>query len=181
MIRRPLLLLFLPVALATQFACSRGAETPGAKPAQEGAAGTAGNPASTDPSKPATPGTTAPGEAQKSEPRVDPTKFPDVVARVGKDTITRSDLLNAANQLVAQSAQAGSPPPVPTLPFFREVLDNLVVRQLLYIVAQAQGLTASDADVKRRIAEIKKHFPDAKKFAEALATQGISEKALTEN
>ncbi len=182
MIRRPLLLLFLPVALAGQIACSRGAETPGAAPAA-GTAPAAGNPASTDPSKSATapPGTTAPGEAAKPQPRVDPTQFPDVVARVGSDAITRSDLLNASQQLVAQSVQGGSPPPAPTLPFFKEVLDNLVVRQLLYIDARAQKLTASDADVNRRIAEIKKHFPDAKKFSEALATQGITEKALADN
>ena len=181
MIRRPLLLLFLPVALAGQIACSRGAETPGATTAQ-GSAGTAGNSTSTDASKPTSVhGTPAPGEAAKPQPRVDPTKFPDIVARVGKDAFTRSDLLNASQQAAAQSVQAGSPPPAPTLPFFREVLDNLVVRQLLYVDAKAQGITASDADVNRRIAEIKKHFPDAKKFAEALATQGITEKALADN
>lgn len=177
MIRRPLLLLSLLALLGAGLACSRGEKS------AETASGTpdaAGNPATSDPANPAAPGTT-PGTEQKSEPRVDPTKFPDVVARVGKDSISRSDLLNAAQQAVAQAAQAGGAPPQPTITFFHQVLDSLVVRQLLYNEAKAQGITASDADVERRIAEIKKNFPDAKKFAEALAAQGITEQALVAN
>ena len=179
MIRRPLLLLSLLALLGSGLACSRDAETPGAETAS-GTPGAAGNPSSSDPANPTVPGTT-PGTEQKAEPRVDPTKFPDVVARVGKDSISRSDLLNAAQQAVAQAAQAGAAPPPPTIKFFHDVLDSLVVRQLLYNEAKAQGITASDADVQRRIAEIKKNFPDAKKFAEALAAQGITEKALVDN
>lgn len=177
MIRRPLLLFSLLALLGSGLACSRDAETPGSETAS-GTPGTSGT--STDSANPAAPGT-APGTPQKPEPRVDPTKFPDVVARVGKDSISRSDLLNAAQQARAQAAQAGGAPPPPTIKFFHEVLDSLVVRQLLYNEARAEGITASDADVQRRIAEIKKNFPDAKKFAEALATQGITEKALADN
>lgn len=180
MIRRPLLLLSLPVLLGLGFACSRGAETPAPAPAA-GTSDTAGNSASPGSAHPSTAPGTAPGEAPASEPRVDPRQFPEVVARVGKDAITRSDLMNAAQQAAAQAAQAGSAPPPPTITFFHQVLDSLVVRQLLYNDAKAQGITASDADVQRRIAEIKGHFPDPKKFAEALSTQGISEKALADN
>ncbi len=178
MIRRPFLLFLISVALITQLACSGGAEAPGGAAAKS----PAGTP-SGDPSKPQAdiPDTVAQGEAPKSRPRVDPTKFPDVVARVGDSPILRSDLLNAAQQVAAQSAQAGAPPPAPTLDYFREVLDGLVVRQLLYVDAKAQGITANEAEVKRRIDEIKKRFPDPKKFTEALAAQGFTEKGLTEN
>jgi peptidyl-prolyl cis-trans isomerase C len=173
MIRRPLLLLSLLALLGS--ACKRDAETPGAASPD-----TAGKPASTDPANPAAPGT-APGTAQKPQPQVDPTKFPDVVARVGKDSISRTDLLNAARQAVGQAAQAGAQPPPQTLEFFRQVLDSLVVRQLLYVDAKAQGITANEAEVTRRIAEIRKNFPDTKKFAEALAAQGLTEKGLADN
>lgn len=177
MIRRPLLLLSLLALLGGSLACSRGEESTETAP---GTPNAAGNPAAADPANPTTPGSN-PATAQKAEPRVDPSKFPDVVARVGQDSISRSDLLNAAQQAVAQAAQAGGAPPQPTLTFFHQVLDSLVVRQLLYNEAKAQGMMASDADVERRIAQLKKNFPDAKKFSEALAAQGITEKALVNN
>jgi peptidyl-prolyl cis-trans isomerase C len=170
--------------LFTQLACSRGAEAPSGAKAAPGTAGTGGGkPTSADASKPeaGSTGAVAPGEAAKPQPRVDPTQFPEVVARVGNSPISRSDLLNAARQAVGQAAQAGTHPPPPTLEFFHQVLDSLVVRQLLYLDAKAQGITANEAEVTRRIGEIRKNFPDPKKFAEALASQGLTEKGLKDN
>ncbi len=180
MIRRPHLLLFLSVAILFQLACSRDAESPGTNAGN--GTGTQTSPSTAPPQSAAGEGTTtAPPLNSEAQVRVDPTKFPDVVARVGKDSISRSDLLNAARQLVAQAAQTGTPPPPSSLAFFREVLDSLVVRQLLYLDATSQGIKASDADVNNRIAEIKARFPDAKKFDEALAAQGISQASLRDN
>ncbi len=177
MIRRLLPLLLLPVVLSPQFACSRSTETAdGTTQAPKGGA-------AADPSKPepATPDTVAQGEPQKVQPRVDPTQFPEVVARVGGNPISRSDLINAAQQVASQSAQARVQPPEPTLEFFHEILDGLIVRELLYLDAKTQGLTANEAEVKRRMDEMKKRFPDAKQFHDALSAQGFTEKEITDN
>lgn len=185
MIRRPLSLFILLGSIST-IACSRTGDPPAGAAETSPQSGTAAPNAATagapgSMQEPATPDTVRSGTAPQATAPVDPAKFPDVVAKVDGRPILKVDLVNAAQQLAAQKAMKEGRPPAPTLEFFKDVLDSLVVRELLYGDAKAQGLLASEAEVKRRVDDLKKRYPDPKKFAEALKAQGFTEQTLAEN
>jgi peptidyl-prolyl cis-trans isomerase C len=105
-----------------------------------------------------------------------PEKIPAVVAKVNGAPIKKDELIKTADQIHRQMA----PNAPATADFYRKVLDNLVNRELLLQEAKAAGVTASDEEVAKQLAELKARFPSPEKFQEQLKAEGMTEAELTQ-
>lgn len=192
--RTQILSLSLAFLLTGLVACSKGSEGEEQTPAPEAAtAGDTGNTATA----PAQPGQAAspaaPGEmgtaqlpgqppAPPAQP-VDTGKMPAVVARVNGVEIKKDELVRQAEQMrmrVMQASQGRQTPPLDAA-FYKQILDGLVAQTLLLQDASKQGVAVTDQEVKTQVDDLKKRFPDAATFQKALASQGMTEKALQDN
>jgi peptidyl-prolyl cis-trans isomerase C len=95
-----------------------------------------------------------------------------VVAKVNGMPIAKDDLIKLADQIHSQ---------VPNMPetadFYRRVLDQLVSNQLLLQEAKAAGITVTDDEVNKQLAELKGRFTP-EKFQEELKKEGLTEADL---
>ena len=128
-------------------ACSRSA------PAVASSESLAPTPAQT----PATPAETA---------KPVPAQFPEVVARVNGEAISKADLETAVGELEARAGQ-GMPPDQRDR-IVRGVLDQLVAYRLLSQESAARKIAIPDADVDARIAQIRGQFPSEQVFTQTL-------------
>jgi peptidyl-prolyl cis-trans isomerase C len=141
-------------------------------PAPSGAAGgNIGTPAAHSPAAPGAP-SPATAAAQQALP---PDKIPAVVAKVNGAPIAKDELLKTADQVHSQM-----PGLTTTADFYRRVLDNLVSRELLLQEAKASGITATDDEINKQIAELKGRFPSPEKFQEELKKEKMTETELTQ-
>lgn len=120
------------------------------------------------PSAPAASPSPAPSAA------VDPGSFPEVVARVNGSEIKQKDLAARAKAMPSPHPQQK------TIAFYREALDDLISAELLFQESQRQGLVPSEAEISRRVNEIRSRFPSQSEFRNTLAQQGLSEERMKE-
>jgi peptidyl-prolyl cis-trans isomerase C len=194
--RTQILSLSLAFLLTGLVACSKGSE------GEEQTSASAATPSS--PASPADTATSAqPGQAASPAapggmstaaplsglppappaPPMDPGTMPAVVARVNGVEIKKDELVRQAEQMrmrVMQASQGRQTPPLDAT-FYKQILDSLVAQTLLLQDASKQGMTVTDQEVKTQIDDLKKRFPDAATFQKALASQGMTEKALQDN
>jgi peptidyl-prolyl cis-trans isomerase C len=167
-------------ATATGTAATAAAPGGSAGSAVTGAAASTGSAASAGSAAPPAPGAggaagAVAGQAAAPQPLA-PDKIPAVVAKVNGAPIQKGELLKTAEQVHSQMM-----PNMPeTADFYRRVLDNLVARELLLQEAKASGITASDDEVKKQLAELKGRFPSPEKFQEELKKEGMTEAELTQ-
>jgi peptidyl-prolyl cis-trans isomerase C len=190
--RTQILSLSLAFLLTGLVACSKGSEGEEQTPTPEaGSAATNGTAPvqpgqAASPATPGQPGTAPqlPGQpAAAPAPPVDTAKMPAVVARVNGVDIKKDELVRQAEQMrmrVMQSSQGRQTPPLDAT-FYKQILDGLVAQTLLLQDASKQGITVTDQEVKPQLDSIRKQFPDAATFEKALASQGMTEKALQDN
>jgi peptidyl-prolyl cis-trans isomerase C len=165
---------------------SQGEQQAGAKPGSTApaAAPAGGQQAAPEPpaahaTPPAAGGTAAgaaPGQAAPPEPPLAPEKIPPVVAKVNGAAIKKEELIKTADQVHKQMM----PNQPQTADFYRRVLDNLVNRELLIQEAKTAGITATDAEIGKQLAELKGRFPSPEKFQEELKAEGMTEAELTQ-
>lgn len=126
---------------------------------------------------PAAAAKTASGEDKADKPAG--ADLPDPVAIVGGEKITRAELQQEANQLLAANgASLDMVPPDQLMGIYSQVLDRLITTKL---VARASANTPVDeAEIDKEIAGFKKQFPSEDAFRAALAKQNIKESTLRE-
>jgi peptidyl-prolyl cis-trans isomerase C len=173
------LLLLLAGAGCSHASESATAKAQGDKPAATQAApatpaGQPGPPPATA-AKPGAPAATAPA-APAAEPPINPDKLPAVVARVNGQEIKKEELVKEVKGIQARFAQQGGPAEPPGL--YRQVLDNLIARNLLESEAKAQGVTVTDDEIKKQIDQMKGQFPNPEDWNKAIAAQGLNEAQL---
>jgi peptidyl-prolyl cis-trans isomerase C len=115
----------------------------------------------------------APAAAEGTTPATPPPKpvpaeLPAVLARVNGQDITKADFERA---LRAIEQRAGPVPEQRRDEVYRGVLEQLVSLQLLKQEAAARKVTVPDADVDKRLADIRQQFPSEDVFKQMLATQ----------
>jgi peptidyl-prolyl cis-trans isomerase C len=185
----PLTLAFL---LSGLLGCSGGSE------AREGEAGQAaaaqapaqGGAGQGQPAQPQAPGAAtptpqgAPGQpaAPPAEPKVDPAKLPEVVAKVNGKDIKKEEFLKETQEVRGQFLQRGARAEMlDGQTFYRQVLDGLIARTLLEAEAQAGGVTVTEEDLQKEISALRSKFPSQEVFDQAMKAQGIDEAKLKEN
>jgi len=191
-LRRPLLSLGLSLLLAGWVACKPAADkqetaadgtaasqTAPAQPGQTGAPGSqpapgASAPGQTVPGQPA--GATTSANPAGAKP-LSPKDLPAVVAKVNGENIKKEDLLQGAQAVQIRLAQEGRPA-VPSVEFYREVLNQIIGIALLQQDAKAQGVTATDQEIQQQLAQRKGAFPTEEAFKQALAQAGLTEQKL---
>jgi len=116
--------------------------------------------------------------AEESAAPSDPAK--KVIAKVDGSEITEAMVLHEIDQMAMVMARRVSPAQMAEKErhFFEQALERSIVMSLLTTTAVKQGVQVPDAELEERIQEIKKQFPDEKKFQETLAAQKMDEKAL---
>jgi len=129
-----------------------------------------------------TPGTTtaaAPAGAQaaaEAAPKPIPAELPEVVARINGEAVTKADFEKALRNI---EQNAGGPvPPDQRDRVYRGVLDQLVGYKLLIQETKTRKLTVPDAELDKRIAQIRGQFPNEDTFKQVLAQQGVSLETL---
>jgi peptidyl-prolyl cis-trans isomerase SurA len=205
--RTQILSLSLAFLLTGLVACSKGSEGEEQTPTPEAGAAASGTTSAqpgqaASPASPGQPGTASPLPGQSGQPGqpatapapgqqpaaavappADTSKMPAVVARVNGVEIKKDELLRQAEQMrirYIQASQGRQSPPLDAT-FYKQILEGLVAQTLIVQDATRQGVTVGDQEVGAQIEKIKKQFPDAATFQKALASQGISEKALQDN
>lgn len=165
-----------PASEGEQAAADPNAPNAAAASAQApGAAPTAGAPGAPQ-GQPGQPGT-APGQAPAAAASLAPEKIPAVVARVNGQEIKKEDLLTEAQRMQMQFA-VGMGRQVPlTQDFYRKVLDSLIAQRLLLQDARAQGVTASDEEVKAQVADLRARLGE-EGFKKALDGEKMTEQDL---
>ena len=128
---------------------------------------------SESPSPQATPQATPPAEAAAKPV---PAQFPDVVARVNGQTISRDDLQQAVGELEARAGQGV--PADQRDRVVRGVLDQLIAYRLLAQESAARKVAIPDADVDARIAQIRSQFPSEQQFTQTLAQRKLTPEGL---
>ena len=118
---------------------------------------------------PAAQGTPAPA-AEPVKPV--PAELPAVVARVNGQDITKAEFDRALKSI---EGRAGPVPDTRRDEVYRGLIDQLVRLQLLKQEAAARKIAVTDAEVEKRIAEVKQQFPSEDVFKEMLKTQQITE------
>jgi peptidyl-prolyl cis-trans isomerase C len=150
-----------PASAQTQGQTPSAATAPGAAPA--------GMPPAGMPSH-----ETAAAEAKP----VDPSKLPDVVARINGVEVKKDQLLKEANDMRRQLAQTQGIQAPLNASFYKQVLDGIVARTLLTEEAKEQKVTVSDAEVEQQMAALRSQARNPEAFKQALAANGLTEASL---
>jgi len=186
--RNPVLFLALAFTVLAAFAgCKKGAE---AKPEESKQSSPAAAPGQTTPGQPAQaagpggmppagmPPGGMPSHSAAAETPADPSKLPDVVARVNGEVIKKAQLVQDATNAQMRFAQMqGAPPPL-TANFYKQVLDDIIARTLLTQEAKEQKVTVTDAEVERELGNLRSQAPNPEAFKKALAANGMTEETL---
>ena len=121
---------------------------------------------------PAPPGSEAKPAAE--EPKEDP--LPEVLAKVGDDTITAKDFerkLGFAKKMSMAGGAMGSP----TIEQKRQLLQNMIREKSVLALAKNQGITVSEEEVQKEVENAKSKLPP-EQFQKRMADQGITEEEL---
>jgi peptidyl-prolyl cis-trans isomerase C len=108
-----------------------------------------------------------------------PAQLPDVIARVNGDAISRSEFEGALSSI---EGRAGGPVPADQRDrVYRGILDQLIGYRLLTQEAAARKVAVPDADVDKRMADIRQQFPTEEAFRQTLEQRQLTvEKLRTE-
>lgn len=179
---RLVVLVALVALVAVAPACSKkpASDAEGRAPAVAPAASPATPAATTAPAaQPAAADAPPPAGGQRQAPEIlDEAAIPEVVARIDGEPITKVDLLARATEARGALAQRGTPPPPPTLAFYRRVLDDLIGNRLLYRDLAAQSKAATAEEIAAGMQAIRSQFPSDAAFDEALAERGFDRQRL---
>jgi len=108
------------------------------------------------------------------EPKEDP--LPEVLAKVGDDTITAKDFerkLGVAKRMNMAGGAMGSP----TIEQKRQLLQNMIREKAVLALAKNQGITVSEEEVQKELENAKSKLPP-EQFQKRMADQGITEEEL---
>ena len=101
-----------------------------------------------------------------------PAQLPPVLAKVNGEAIERWEIENGVRQV---EARAGGPvPPDKRDEVLRGVLDQLVAYHLLAQESRARKLDVTDADVQKRMGELRSAFPTEEAFKQGVTAQGLT-------
>ena len=134
-------------------------------------------PAAAQTENPATPATaqgqTAAGQAQTPAAiKPVPAELPEVVARVNGEAISKADFEKAVMNI---EANAGGPvPPDQRDRVYRGVLDQMIGFRLLIQETKNRKMVVPDAELDKRVAQIRSRFPTEEAFKQALEQQNVT-------
>jgi len=101
-----------------------------------------------------------------------PAQLPEIVARVNGEDVKKAEFERMIKTI---EGRAGQPiPPDRRDEVLRGALDQLVVYKLLAQECKTRNITASDADIDAKVAELKKQFPNDDAFNKALQERGLT-------
>lgn len=103
--------------------------------------------------------------------------IPDVVATVGDETITGEELQEAMARMRPRGAPGGAPPPM-SEEQQRRLVDSLVKRKVLTLLAGKSTEAVEDAEVERIFEQQKTRFNTQEKFAAYLDQMAFTEEDL---
>ena len=103
--------------------------------------------------------------------------IPDVVATIGAEQITGEELQEAMARMRPRGAPGGSTPPMSDEQQ-RRLVDSLVKRKVLTLLAGQSTDALEDEEVERVFEEQKTRFDTQEKFAAYLAQTGFTEEEL---
>ena len=157
----------LLLVLAAALSCRKAPAPPATStttsvPAAAGTQSTGGVPNAATPN--------APGQPNAIKPM--PAQLPAVLARVNGEEIGRWEF-DVAVKRVEQRA-GGPVPPEKRDEILRGVLDQLVAYHLLAQESRKRNLDVTDADVDKRMADIRGSFPSEDAFKQGIAAQGVT-------
>jgi peptidyl-prolyl cis-trans isomerase C len=109
---------------------------------------------------------------------VDPSKLPDVVARINGVEVKKDQLVKEANDMRQQLAQMQGVQAPLNAAFYKQVLDGIVARTLLTQETKAQNVTMTDAEIEQQMAALRSQAPNPEAFKKALAANGLTEATL---
>jgi peptidyl-prolyl cis-trans isomerase C len=110
--------------------------------------------------------------AQQPPPKPVPAQFPDVLARVNGEAVTKAEFDRAVQML---EARAGGPvPPEQRDEVLRGVLDQIVGYKVLLQESRARNIAVTDSDVDERITQIRGQFPSEEAFTQTLAQRKLT-------
>ena len=105
-----------------------------------------------------------------------PAVLPAVLARINGEPVERWEMENGLKRL---ESRAGATVPAERRDeVLRGVLDQLIDFHVLAMESRARKLPVSDADVKTRLADIRKEFATEEVFKQGLALQGLTVEQL---
>ncbi len=115
----------------------------------------------------------APGAARKTNPKV--TK----VAEVNGSVITKAEFDREMDRILQRFNSAGHKLTEQQLAEVKKnVLDNLIARELLYQESKKKGITIDNATIDKQIADLKKKFPSEKAFEDTLKKMHLTKESL---
>ena len=95
-----------------------------------------------------------------------PAELPDPIARVNGETISKADFEKAVETV---EANAGGPvPPDQRDRVYRGVLDQMIGYRLLIQETKTRKLAVPDAELDKRIGQIRSQFPSEEAFKQTL-------------
>jgi peptidyl-prolyl cis-trans isomerase C len=155
----------IPIIVLLAFAaCSRSTPAAASSEPQNAAPpqGAVGGDTSAPPAPPAAPAPVKPVAAQ----------LPDVIARVNGEAISRGDLEMAVSEI---EARAGQPMPANQRDrVLRTVLDQLIGFKLLAQESVARKATVTDAELEKRLDQIRSQFPSDEVFQQQLQQRQLT-------
>jgi peptidyl-prolyl cis-trans isomerase C len=103
----------------------------------------------------------------------------DKVAVVNGSVITRADFDGEMTRVQQRALRMGKSLSDSQLSKIKkQVLENLINRELLYQESQKQGVTVDEAAIDEQVRKLKERFPSATEFKSALSKANLSEAAL---
>jgi peptidyl-prolyl cis-trans isomerase C len=123
---------------------------------------------------------TAPGGEPEVAKKIDPEKLPAVVARCNGQEIKKEELVNRAQEMRVQLAQARGVQVPPSSRFYREILEGIIAHKLLLQEAKTLGISITDAEADQMMQAFKSRFPSQEVFQKQLDANKMTEAQLRE-
>lgn len=105
---------------------------------------------------------------------LDPSKLPEIVARVDGADVTRRELITQGDLTRAQIGDLAGKTAPELAAFYRHVLEGLIGEMLIFEESRRLGKAASDAQVEEAVGKLRARFPDQESFEKGLAAQGVT-------
>lgn len=109
-----------------------------------------------------------PAQQQAAAPEVKPVpaQLPDVLARVNGEAVNKDEFERAISDLEARAG--GSVPAEQRDRIVRGLLDEIIAFRLLLQESRVRNIVVPDADVDKRVGEIRQQFPSEEAFTQTL-------------
>ena len=110
--------------------------------------------------------------ATPAAPKPVPAELPEVIARVNGEAINKADFEKAVRNIEANAGRGV--PPDQRDQVYRSVLDQLIGYRLLIQETRARKVTVPDAELDKRMEQIRSQFPSEDQFKQVLTQQGVT-------